>query len=263
MSDTHVSTATRQRPLRDAALAITLLTVLPSRETYPHGEKTQVAAWFPLVGLLYGSIGYAIVKLGGVSGAANRAPFVLAAVVVLAWALFNRFLHHDGLADVADGYWGSHDRERRLEIMSDSRTGAFGATAVAIVSILEVVSLAAIIAHPHELPVLLAPVFSRFSATAGSWLGTPARPGGLGRSVIGHPTGLGLAIGVVPLAAVCVAWYLGFGNVGVALATFGLMVAFAVPHFLSERFGGITGDVLGASVLITEALFLAAIALAL
>jgi adenosylcobinamide-GDP ribazoletransferase len=260
MADTPTQTP-RPRPLRDAALALALMTALPTRATYPHGERTQAAAWFPLMGLVYGVAGYAIVKAGEYGGAAKHAPLVLAAVIVVVWAILNRFLHHDGLADVADAYWGSHDAERRLEIMADSRTGAFGATAIALVCIVEVAALGAIIGRPHELPVLLVPVFSRFSATAVAWLGAPVKPVGLERSIFGRPTRLGLVIGVVPLALVCVAWYMGFGNLGVALATFGLLVAFAVPHVLAQRFGGVTSDLMGASLLITEAVFLAAIAL--
>jgi len=251
----------RQHPIRDAALALSLLTIVPTRVRWPEEGRTQVAGWFPAVGGLLGLVGYGIVK--GIEAApfVQRAPVVLAALIVLAWALVTRLLHYDGLADVADGYWGSHVISRRLEIMSDSHTGAFGAAAVSLVSILMVASVASILGASHELPLLIVPVLSRFAATAAAWLGTPARPGGLGRSVMGRPTvGAALIAAIAIGLAVYAAW-LGFHGVGLALCGVGILLALGVPHVLSLRFGGVTGDVMGASVLITEALLFAAFAL--
>lgn len=252
----------RQHPIRDAGLAVSLLTAIPTSARWPDDGATQSAAWFPLVGAFVGSVGYALVHAADALRITPRAPLVVAALVVLAWALFTRFLHWDGLADVADGFWGSHDRERRLEIMADSHTGAFGATAVVLIGILEVSSIAAIIRMPHELPVLLVPVFARFSATAASWFGTPARPGGLGRSVMGRPTAMSLLIAGVTIVLAGALFTFGFGWLGLAFAVVGVVVALAVPHLLALRFGGVTGDVMGASVLLTEATLFAAFALA-
>ena len=251
-----------QHPVRDAGLAVSLLTLVPTRSLWPTGERTQVAAWFPAVGVVFGLVGYATIKAAEVLHVAGRAPYLIAALVVVAWAFLSRLLHWDGLADVADGFWGSYDRQSRLEIMSDSHTGAFGATTVALTAVLEIESIGAIIADPHELPVLLVPVVSRFSATAAAWLGTPARQGGLGRSVTGHPTTLALVIGLVPLAGAMTGMWLGFHVAGLALGVFGLFLAFAVPHALSQRFGGVTGDVMGASVLLTETILFVAFVLA-
>ena len=252
----------KDRPVRDARLAVSLLTLVPTGATWPDGEQTQVAAWFPAVGAIFGLVGYGVVKAFAALHAQSRAAYVVAALVVVAWALMSRLLHWDGLADVADGFWGADERTRRLEIMSDSRTGAFGATAVGLVVVLEVAAIGAIVARPHELPILLVPVLSRFSATAGAWLGKPARPGGLGRAVTGRPTWLSVVIGIVPLVAALTGVWLGFNATGLALGFFGVLVAFAVPHVLSERFGGVTGDVMGASVLLTETVLFAAFALA-
>jgi adenosylcobinamide-GDP ribazoletransferase len=250
-----------QHPIRDAGLAVSLLSVVPTPAKWPQDGRTQVAGWFPLVGLMFGILGYAIVKAAGYLGATAKAPYVVAALVVIAWGLTSRLLHWDGLADVADGFWGSHDENTRLEIMADSHTGAFGATAVSFVALLEVASIGAIVSHPHELPLLFVPVLSRFSATAAAWLGTPARPGGLGRSVMGHPSSLAFVLGVAPLAGALAASWLGLHLPGLVIGVVGVIVALAVPHVLAQRFGGVTGDVMGASVLITEAILFATIAM--
>lgn len=250
-----------QHPLRDAALAVSLLTIVPTRVRWPEDGGTQVAGWFPVVGGLLGLVGYGIAKTVEATPLLQRAPLVLAALIVLVWALLTRLLHYDGLADVADGYWGSHDRTRRLEIMSDSHTGAFGAAAVSLCSILMVASVASILGAPHELPLLIVPVFSRFAATAAAWLGKPARPGGLGRSVMGRPTFFSALIALVALGLATYAAWLGFHGAGLALSGLGVVLALGVPHVVSLRFGGVTGDVMGASVLITEALLFAAFAM--
>ena len=251
----------RQRPMTDAGLALSLLTAIPTPARWPEDGQTQVAAWFPAVGALLGLAGYAIVKFAEYTHALQRAPYVITVLVLLAWALGTRLLHWDGLADVGDGYWGSHDPARRLEIMSDSRTGAFGVACVALVALLEFAAIGTILAFPHEVPVLLVPVIARFSATAAAWLGTPARPGGLGRSVMGRPTALSVAIAGLTVAGAGLGMWLAFGLVGLGLGALGVVLALAVPHVLALRFGGVTGDVMGASVLITEALLFAAFAL--
>jgi cobalamin synthase len=69
-----------------------------------------------------------------------------------------------------------------------------------------------------------------------------------------------VVVGMVPLMGAFAAMWLGFRVTGLAVAMFGLVVAFAMPHVLARRFGGVNGDVMGASVLITEALLLAAMA---
>jgi adenosylcobinamide-GDP ribazoletransferase len=251
---------TREHPIRDAGLAISLLTVIPTPAAWSDDGHTQAAGWFPLVGGIVGAVGYAVVKLAEALGILHRAPFVVAALVIIAWALLTRLLHWDGLADVADGYWGSHDVARRLEIMSDSRTGAFGATAVALVAVLEVAALGTLVLV-HETPVLVVPILARFAATAAAWFGKPARPGGLGRSVIGKPSGNALLASGGVLALAFVGLWTGLGPAGIAFGAFGLVLALGVPHLLALRFGGVTGDVMGASVLITEAILFTALAL--
>src|SRR3546814_6586134 len=60
-------------------------------------------------------------------------PFA-AAIIALAFAiLVTGGLHEDGLADVADGFGGGHDKARKLAIMRDSRIGTYGVLALALV----------------------------------------------------------------------------------------------------------------------------------
>lgn len=251
----------RAHPLRDAGLALTLLTAIPVPATVPDGEPTDAAGWFPAVGLLLGGVAWFWLHVVEHFGWGVKQSLLAAALIVVFWALATRILHWDGLADVADGYWGSPDRERRLEIMSDSRVGAFGATAVALVCILEVAAVGAVIADGHQLPLLLVPVFGRLAATFAAWFGRPAKPGGLGRSVMGRPR----LAAIVPAVLVVLPTLALLGRVEHWskgwLGVLGLLLALVVPHLLSRRFGGVTGDVMGASVLITETLLFVAFAI--
>ncbi len=239
-------------PIRRLATALSLMSIVPVRGSVSEESDPAVAGWFPVVGGFFGLVGYGIVKLFGLLHEQMRVPFLVSTVVVVVWALLSRLLHWDGLADVADGFWGSHNRERRLEIMADSHTGAFGATAIALAAILEVVAIGIVVGAPHELFVLLVPVMSRFSATAAAWFGRPARPGGLGRSVMGTPSVASVLVALIPLGLVLAALLRGYDTAGLVAGAVAVVCALGVPLALSRRFGGVTGDVMGASVLISE-----------
>ncbi len=249
------------RPIRDAALALSLLTVLPTSARVEPDEPNGVAGWFPAVGLLIGAVGWCVVQAAMLVGWNGRAALVLGAVIVLAWALMTRFLHWDGLADVADGLWGGSTAQRRLEIMKDSSTGAFGATAIALVSLLEVTSVGSLAPGTGVVALLCAPALARLGATFAAWLGTPARPDGLGRTVMCRPGVLATVPAIVVVGLVGALMWLGVGAVGVAWVVAVVFAALVVPHVLSREVGGVTGDIMGASVLICEALALASAAL--
>lgn len=249
------------RPLRDASLALSLLTALPTSTRWPEGEQTGAAAWFPVVGLILGSFGWVAVHALEFAGWDGRASLVVGALIVAMWAGATRMLHWDGLADYSDGLWGGSTPEERLAIMADVHTGAFGATAVVIVALVETGSVASILSGDHEMPILLIPAFARMSASCAAWLGRPARPSGLGRSVMGPPTPFDvvMAAGVVGSSVALLYW--GFGVSGAVIGLVGIVLALGVPHVLAKPTGGVTGDVMGAGVLVCEALLFASAAL--
>ncbi|MBS3956297.1 MAG: adenosylcobinamide-GDP ribazoletransferase [Clostridiales bacterium] len=263
------------RPFRDAALALTLLTVAPLRTRLQPESRPDVAGWFPLAGALLGVMAGVIVLLAEVlANAAVHAEargdvavslaWPLAACILGAWALATRFLHWDGLADTADGIGGGETTEERLEIMKDSAIGAFGAVSIVLVALAQSAAIATILASGNlalELKlafVAIVPVIGRLSATFACWFGVPARPGGLGSSVIGRPRVAGVA-GTVSVLFACGVVLLHYGGAtGLGWLLFGVLVAASVGHVLATRAGGVTGDVMGASILVTEALILLA-----
>jgi adenosylcobinamide-GDP ribazoletransferase len=251
---------------RGIRLAFSLLTGVPAgRVDWPEARRQDTAAWFPLVGAVLGLGGFALVTafsladaLTGSNEMLAGSSWPMAVVLVGAWAATTRLLHWDGLADVADGYWGGDSRERRLEIMADPHTGAFGAAAVALAMIAQVIAVATVFAGEGrlELGIYAAPVFGRLAASVCCWVGKPARPGGLGASIMGRPSiGAGV-IAAVTVFGVAAGMLVVHGIAGGVFCVLALGAALIVPHLLSGRFGGVTGDVMGASVIVVETLAL-------
>ena len=101
------------------------------------------AAHFPGVGLLVGAVAGAVfASLMALLPDAVYSPLIAAALSTVATALLTGGFHEDGLADVADGLGGGYDRERALDIMKDSRVGAFGAMALVLALLCKVALLA-------------------------------------------------------------------------------------------------------------------------
>ena len=206
-------------------------------------------AWAaPLAGVVVGAVGAAALL---VAAALGLPPLVGAALGVAALVLATGGLHEDGLADLADGFGGGASRERKLEIMRDSRIGAFGALALGLSLILRVAALAALLAHGVGFAAA-ALLFCGAASRAGvllplHWL-APARPSGLGADAARLPAAaLAGALGVALAASVA----LGLAALGVPRALFALALALAaaagICALARRQIGGQTGDVAGAA----------------
>jgi adenosylcobinamide-GDP ribazoletransferase len=227
-------------------LALSFLTTLPVRApAAPSGSLGRAAPWFPVVGALVGALLAA--AWWGLSFVFP--PMLGAALVVALWAALTGGLHLDGLADCGDGMLAALPPERRLEIMHDPRLGTFGAISLFLFLLLKIFAVAAL---PQASPasvvgLLLAPALAR-------WLilivaGQPsARPGGMGASF-----SQGLTPGAIGVAAVVPAILAVFGGwQGLAAVVAALLVAGVVMRAARARLGGVTGDVLGLTVELSE-----------
>lgn len=234
--------------MRDLATAIRLLTVVPLG-----GEDGRhPARYFSLVGWLFGSvaamIAFGALLLSKTSGAAGG---VVAVLVVAAWGMLSGFLHWDGLADCADGLGARGGVDKRLQVMRESSTGAFGVIAVVLVAAAQIASVQAILESGSWWALAAAPVFGRWSAACALSLWPSARPDGLAARYSVRDGVGGTALGALPLLPLLA--LSGGADVRLgALLVFCALVALWVPTPFARRFGGTTGDVLGASVLLTE-----------
>jgi len=228
-------------------LAIRFLTIVPvpGREPRDAAALGRAAWWFPVVGLVLGA------ALAGAGWIVDLAlpPLAGAAVVVTIWKAVTGGLHLDGLADCLDGLAG-HDAAARRAIMRDSRIGVFAAAGLALFLLLSVTALAALPPGTRGRVLVLAPVIGRVvPLLAGAWLPSATPGQGLGAA---FATALPRAAGPV-YAAVSLglaAWLLGPWGVVLGLAALGLVLVVAAGT--AARFGGLTGDVLGAAVELGE-----------
>ena len=185
-------------------------------------------------------------------------PIVAAALVFGGSVLLTGALHEDGLADVGDSLGGG-TRERKLAIMKDSRLGTFGVMALILMALIKVTlfyELAKDFHWAHALVILVgAGVVSRALMTA-VWVWLPAASAtGLASEKPELRAGL-IAGGLAVLALAC----LGFLNsVLVFSGLVAALIAFAAfGLFARWQYGGVTGDVCGATQILTELAFFGA-----
>jgi adenosylcobinamide-GDP ribazoletransferase len=228
--------------LRGLAGAIAFLTRVPvgRRLVLDAGDVARGAVAFPLVGA---GIGAVVGALADGLDTSLTAPLA-AGCGVAAGALLTGALHLDGLADTFDAF-GAATRARALEIMRDHRVGAYGAVALVLDLGLKIAALAALASRSEALPFSVCAAAAARTAPPLLAAALPyARSGpGLGRVLGGWPR----AVAALAVAAALCVWLGGLVPLAVALAVTVLAGAFA-----RRRFGGTTGDVLGASVELAE-----------
>jgi adenosylcobinamide-GDP ribazoletransferase len=178
-----------------------------------------------------------------------------AALAVSALVVVTGALHEDGLADAADGF-GGRTTERKLEIMRDSRIGAFGAAALALSLILRVAALTSLAGEGLAMAaaaLILAGAVSRCCGLIPLMLLDPARADGAG-AVAGRVDGGAFFVGgLVALALLVVTglWAIGLGRAIVAGLLAGA-AALAMTAIARRQIGGQTGDVAGAAQQLAE-----------
>ncbi|WP_298955074.1 adenosylcobinamide-GDP ribazoletransferase [uncultured Methylobacterium sp.] len=257
-------------PLLDLAACLRFFSRLPvpalPGETDRHAAPDFRTAprMLPVAGALI-AVPAALALLG--AHGLGLGPFIAATLAVLAATLVTGALHEDGLADVADGFGGGTTPERRIEIMRDSRIGAYGASALMLVYALRIGALATLLDRAGWRTALVLVLAAALSRTAALWpmvhLG-PARPGGASHAVgrpgaAAHATAWGLCL-VLALAA----GLLGLPWLGLALAG-GLawLAAWTLSRLSARLIGGQTGDVVGACQQVAEVGVLLAMLIAL
>jgi adenosylcobinamide-GDP ribazoletransferase len=248
--------------LRGVAADLKIGMLFATRFPLPHaapigGADIARASWtLPAIGALIGLLGAAVYWI---AVRLNLPPLLGATLAVAATLAATGCLHEDGLADTFDGFGGGGSRERKLEIMRDSRIGTYGACALALSLLLRVGALASL-ADPG--PVALALIAAHAGARAMLplflALVPPARPDGLAADA-GRPSPARVVVaallGIVLLLA-------SLGGAGSLRALVGLLLALGVMRTLCLRqIGGQTGDTAGALEQIGEiAVLLTAVA---
>ena len=232
---------------RRFAVSLSFLTIfrLPVSGEITSRDSGGSYAFFPAVGFLAGLGAYLMV----LALHAVMPALLLAVWTCVLMTLVTRGFHLDGLADLADGLGGGYTPERRLEIMKDSATGAFGAIALILAFLVKTSAICSLISTGNWLALATVPALGRFAIVVCAYKSSCARPGGLAKAGLDYISG-GSVLGA-SLLAVVFSLPPGLKEAPVLLVaatTCGLFVR-SLAH---RSLGGVTGDVLGSANEITE-----------
>jgi adenosylcobinamide-GDP ribazoletransferase len=228
-------------------LAVTFLTRIPfPLEFVPEPEDWgQSVLFFPVVGFVIGAL---LTMLAALFATADAG--VLAALLIMVWALITGGLHLDGLADTADAWIGGFgDREKTLRIMKDPRSGSIAIMVMVLVLLGKFAALEVILASQNLQALLIVPVLGR-AAILFLLITTPyARATGIGVAHAKYlPRGPAVAC-IYVLIGIMVLLFAWRGLWMLLVLGVGLL---GLRRLLMARLGGVTGDTLGAACELTE-----------
>jgi len=203
----------------------------------------QSAGWFPWVGVVIGAGAGLTWWLSGLV----LPPMLAAVLAVAAWAALTGGLHLDGLADCCDGLLSPAPVERRLEILRDPRLGTFGVTGLCLLLVAKIAAAYSLSPTTTIPAIMLAASSGRFMILLAR--GQPsARAAGMGEDFQSGLERTSLPLAAVPVVVLTI--LLGWSGVFAVLAA--LLATLAVFRLARGRIGGLTGDVLGCAVEISE-----------
>jgi adenosylcobinamide-GDP ribazoletransferase len=231
---------TAQKLLSDIALCLVFFTRLPlPRFEVEHSTFARAIWAAPVVGLAVALIGGVVYTFAAFLGLAASPAAALALAAMMA---ATGCLHEDGLSDTADGYGGGKTRDKKLEIMRDSRIGTYGACALVFSILLRWSAISELGPAAVLCGLIAAHAASRALLPAFMHMLPPARTDGLSANAGAISSDAALtaaAIGAVALLA------LGLSGAIAAALCLGL-VFFLFRSLCLSQIGGQTGDTIGA-----------------
>ena len=216
------------------------------------GRSTR---FFPLVGLVLG-ICYALAAWILVSVLGMRA--LTAALLLILPLLLTGGLHADGFMDTADGVFSGRERERKLEIMKDSRVGSFGVVAFVLLMFLQF-ALLLDMSPPLLVSVFFVmPIIGRMAMVLAVSCFPYARADGMGKTFADMADRRTVAIAAVTTSVLVIP----IGLLATLALVIGIVFSLLFCRWMTAILGGVTGDVYGAATVLTETIVLVVFSLA-
>jgi adenosylcobinamide-GDP ribazoletransferase len=225
--------------------AFQFLTIFPTvvKRMFTSQEMGRAVGWFPLVGVVLGFALYALNYAANLLFPQN----VSAALTLFAWIAFTRFFHLDGFMDSLDGLFGGWTPERRLEIMKDSRMGAFGTIGGILVLLTKFAALSSTVSLFPS--ILLATTLGRWASPLVIYAFPYAREDGLGIEMKRNVTVREIIIATLIAG---VASWLVLGWLGFAFMLGAALIAHLIGWYVMRLLPGLTGDIYGAVTTVIE-----------
>ena len=229
-------------------MSASMFSVIPLPASFWNdGSMEYVIPFFPLVGAMIGALWYAAARF-------LRGGLIAAAFIALVPFLLSGFIHTDGFMDTADAVFSRRGKEEMLRILKDPSVGAFAAVSLAVLLLLSFCAAADIMRADTGPPpsYIFLPVVSRCvggyallaSKTISETGFAASFKAGTGK---GHKAAL-----ILFAAAAFVSSAVAGGAAGVAVLAAAVISGALTAAYLNRRFGGMSGDLCGAAVTVSE-----------
>lgn len=236
--------------MRGFVIALTFLTRIPFPlpKDVSSEEFLKSYRFYPLVGLLIGLLVWLLAK----AALPFYPPLVLGAILLCANLMLTGGIHLDGFMDSMDGLLSARSPEQILEIMKDSRVGAHASMALVGLLLLKFSLLASLTLQMLPLLIVM-PMVSRWVFQIGM-IGFPyARSQGLGKGF--HEATQWIPFLLSGVVVCGISYYL-LGVAGPIAFGISALVIYIIASKISALLGGLTGDLYGAFIEISEVIFL-------
>ncbi|MTI68922.1 MAG: adenosylcobinamide-GDP ribazoletransferase [Firmicutes bacterium] len=234
--------------MKSFLMMLTFLTRIPIKINFEYEKKDFLKGiyFIPFIGLIIGVLFFLLSKLEMFLDKP-----ILAIIIWIFYIWITGGLHIDGLADTIDGIFSNRKKERILEIMRDSKIGAFG-----VISIMLLLSLNVLLTYYINLKyLLLVPIIGRSSMLIACSISNYARKGpGMGKDIIENCGFKKLILGVIfPILLVLILNY-NYDLILLMLLT-NIFVLLITKH-IKGIIDGITGDTIGFIIEISQTIFM-------
>lgn len=234
----------------DFVTGIQFLTRIPivSQSEWSEESFRRSVKFFPMIGGIIGLLLFGFIYIMQQFWGSGLPLHFMSIGVIILEIFITGGLHCDGLMDTVDGVFSGRPRAQMLEIMKDSRVGAFGAMAFSLLILVKYSLIMDIEPTLLPLAVLVMPIVGRIAVVVGITFYPYARAHGLGKVFYecSHRQTL-LVAGITSLLLVG-----SLGKIAIISAVLGIAMAIVFCQYVSKKLGGLTGDVYGAIIELTE-----------
>ncbi|MDN5351634.1 MAG: adenosylcobinamide-GDP ribazoletransferase [Clostridiales bacterium] len=227
-------------------MVLSFFTRIPIGRKIPYDESIYRKGlyFFPMMGWVIGALLLVPMYLF------KEFPMIKPLMILLVYLMVTGGIHLDGLADSCDGLLSGREKDKILEIMKDSRLGTFGAVAIVFYLLFSFVLMGDL----RTIDLFWMPFIGRSSAFILAGLSRYARKeGGMGAvfiETIGERQAVIASVGVLALSLFVLGW------LGLLAVVFSGVVLLGIGYWANSKIGGITGDILGMAVEVTQIVFM-------